>query len=112
MVEPVTDRATPVGAGKSSPAPSPAHIVLGSSTYQLQQVTAQSVPVPTVAGTPLVDVEGGNHKVGSQIVSPGGVTANVGGISVHINPQGTPVVRSQAYSPAQIAALRPLGAIQ
>ena len=36
VVEPVTDGATPVGAGKSSPAPSPAHIVLGSSTYQLQ----------------------------------------------------------------------------
>ena len=109
VVEPGTDGTTAVGAGKSSPAPSPAHIVLGSSTYQLPQVTAQPVPVPTVAGTPLVDVGGGNYKVGSQILSPGGATANVGGTSVHINPQGTPVVGSQTYSPVQIAATTTIG---
>ena len=109
MVEPGTDGATPIRAGKSSPAPSPAHIVLGSSTYQLPQVTAQPVPVPTVAGTPLVDVGGGNYKVGSQIVSPGGATANVGGTSVHINPQGTPVVGSQTYPSAQTAATTTIG---
>ena len=65
--------------------------------------------MPTIAGTPLVDVGGGNYKVGSQIVSPGGVTANVGGTSVHINPQGTPVIGSQTYSPAQIAATTTIG---
>lgn len=65
--------------------------------------------MPTVAGTPLVDIGGGNYKAGSQIVSPGGATTNFGRPSVHINPEDTHIVGSQTCSPAQIAATTTIG---
>lgn len=89
------------------PPPGTAHIVIGSSTIQLPQVTAQ--PAPAVAGKPVVNIGGGKLQVESQILSPGGATANVAGIPVYVNAQGAPVVGTQTYQPSEAAATTTIG---
>ena len=86
---------------------SSAYILLGSSTYFLPQITTQ--PAPVVAGKPVVDAGGGNFQVNGQTLSRGGATANVEGISVHVNPQGAPVVGTQTYPPLPTAATSTIG---
>ena len=86
---------------------SSAYILLGSSTLFLPQITTQ--PAPVVAGKPVVDAGGGNFQVNGQTLSRGGATANVEGTSVHVNPQGAPVVGTQTYPPLPTAATSTIG---
>jgi len=101
----------PIGGSSSgalSPAPpGAAHIVLGPSTLQVPQPTAQ--PAPSVAGKPVIDVGGGGFQVEKQTLSPGGATANVASIPVHVNAQGAPVVGTQTYQLPATAATTAIG---
>ncbi|KAK4697812.1 hypothetical protein P7C71_g334, partial [Lecanoromycetidae sp. Uapishka_2] len=80
----------------SNPAPFAAvNVVIGGSTIRTPQATAQ--PAPAVAGKPIPNIGGGNFQIDSQTLSPGGATANIDGIPVHVNAQGAPVIGTQTY---------------
>ena len=85
----------------------PAYILLGSSTYFLPRITTQ--PAPVVAAKPIVDLGGGTFRVNSLTISRGGAAANIEGVSVHVNPQGAPVVGTQTYTPLPTAATSTIG---
>ena len=85
----------------------PAYILLGSSTLFLPRITTQ--PAPVVAAKPIVDLGGGTFRVNSLTISRGGAAANIEGVSVHVNPQGAPVVGTQTYTPLPTAATSTIG---
>ena len=57
--------------------------------------------VPNVNGQPIVPLTAGQHQIGDQVLQPGGPAATVGGSTVQVDPQGTPVVNG---NPVQQAA--------
>ena len=108
VVKPISDN-TPSEVTELTPTPSPARIVIGSSTYPLPQFTALLAPAPVVASTPIAVVRVGSSQVGSQTLVPGGATVNIDGTSVHINPQSAPVISTLNYPSPEPAVTTIIG---
>ena len=83
-------------------APQPVHVVLGSSTFELPEITTN--PLPVINGEPVVQLPNGKHQVGNTILSAGGPPAIVEGTTVRVNKQGAAVVDGQTYGSQPTAA--------